>query len=148
ERGLHVDWSAFDAPFDRRPCVLPTYPFQRERYWVEGLSSRASAFDADRDARGGAHPLLGRPIPLAGTKEVRFATRLGPRAPAFLAEHRVLGSTLLPGSCYVEMALRAAREASGREGPIELSGFGFERPLTFSEAEERSVQSVLSSEAG
>jgi acyl transferase domain-containing protein/acyl carrier protein len=34
-QGVALDWSAFDAPYRRRKALLPTYPFQRERYWVE-----------------------------------------------------------------------------------------------------------------
>jgi acyl transferase domain-containing protein len=33
--GVSVDWAAFDAPYQRRKALLPTYPFQRERYWVQ-----------------------------------------------------------------------------------------------------------------
>ena len=33
--GVAMDWSAFDAPYARRKADLPTYPFQRERYWVK-----------------------------------------------------------------------------------------------------------------
>jgi acyl transferase domain-containing protein len=33
--GQPIDWEAFDAGFERRRVVLPTYPFQRERHWIE-----------------------------------------------------------------------------------------------------------------
>jgi microcystin synthetase protein McyG len=33
--GAEIDWVGFDRDFDRRKLVLPTYPFQRERYWIE-----------------------------------------------------------------------------------------------------------------
>ncbi|MDF5733894.1 MAG: SDR family NAD(P)-dependent oxidoreductase, partial [Rhizonema sp. PD38] len=38
-RGILVDWSAFDQGYSRRRIVLPTYPFQRQRYWVEKTES-------------------------------------------------------------------------------------------------------------
>lgn len=34
-RGGSIDWSSFDRDYSRRPLQLPTYPFQRQRYWVE-----------------------------------------------------------------------------------------------------------------
>ena len=34
-RGAEVDWEGFDKPYDRRKVSLPTYPFQRQRYWLE-----------------------------------------------------------------------------------------------------------------
>ncbi|MFY0578792.1 hypothetical protein ACN28S_34940 [Cystobacter fuscus] len=33
-RGVEVDWAAFDTPHARRRIALPTYPFQRQRYWL------------------------------------------------------------------------------------------------------------------
>jgi acyl transferase domain-containing protein len=32
--GVHVDWERLDRGFPRRRVVLPTYPFQRQRYWI------------------------------------------------------------------------------------------------------------------
>ncbi|NER47858.1 MAG: alpha/beta fold hydrolase [Symploca sp. SIO1A3] len=34
-RGIRVNWSGFDQDYPRRRVLLPTYPFQRQRYWVE-----------------------------------------------------------------------------------------------------------------
>ncbi|HBB32528.1 MAG TPA: short-chain dehydrogenase, partial [Cyanobacteria bacterium UBA8803] len=34
-RGVAVDWASFDQNYPRRRLQLPTYPFQRQRYWVE-----------------------------------------------------------------------------------------------------------------
>ncbi|MBR8838431.1 MAG: SDR family NAD(P)-dependent oxidoreductase [Stigonema ocellatum SAG 48.90 = DSM 106950] len=34
-RGVKVDWCGFDRDYQRRRMALPTYPFQRQRYWVE-----------------------------------------------------------------------------------------------------------------
>jgi acyl transferase domain-containing protein len=34
-RGVEVDWDGFDGDYTRRKVILPTYPFQRERYWIE-----------------------------------------------------------------------------------------------------------------
>ena len=33
--GLKVDWNAFHAGESRRRLALPTYPFDRQRYWIE-----------------------------------------------------------------------------------------------------------------
>ena len=34
ELGAKIDWKGFDAPYYRKKVLLPTYPFQREHYWV------------------------------------------------------------------------------------------------------------------
>ncbi|MEM9276793.1 MAG: aminotransferase class III-fold pyridoxal phosphate-dependent enzyme, partial [Cyanobacteria bacterium P01_F01_bin.143] len=34
-RGVKVDWLGFDKDYSRKKVILPTYPFQRQRYWIE-----------------------------------------------------------------------------------------------------------------
>ena len=33
--GALIDWAGFDRNYRRYPLVLPTYPFQRQRHWVD-----------------------------------------------------------------------------------------------------------------
>ncbi len=40
--GVEVDWPAFYARENRRRVALPTYPFQRQRYWIEPRKAGAS----------------------------------------------------------------------------------------------------------
>ena len=40
-RGGFVDWDAFDRHYPRRKVQLPTYPFQRQRYWVNDSSDES-----------------------------------------------------------------------------------------------------------
>jgi len=148
-RGFEADWTAFDAPFERRSVTLPTYPFRRERYWIDSATGGSSGSMAERGAaRGKVHPLAGVPLSLAGTKELRFAARLSAREPSFLAEHRVFGTTVLPAACYVEMALGAAHFAARSEPLFDLLSFELERPLVLGEGEGCDVQTVLTPEAG
>ena len=55
--GVPVNWKGFDCDYPRRKVQLPTYPFQRERFWFE---SRGEAADDQRANRSpdetGAHP--------------------------------------------------------------------------------------------
>ena len=41
-RGADVNWAGFDQPYQRRRVALPTYPFERQRYWIEGEDRRRS----------------------------------------------------------------------------------------------------------
>ncbi|MDJ0517580.1 MAG: type I polyketide synthase [Trichodesmium sp. MO_231.B1] len=41
-RGVEVDWDRFDAGYSRQRLQLPTYPFQRERYWINEVRSQKS----------------------------------------------------------------------------------------------------------
>ncbi len=50
-RGVVVDWTGFDRDYPRRKLTLPTYPFQRERYWLprrRGAARRDLAAHATR----------------------------------------------------------------------------------------------------
>ncbi|MFD0205380.1 thioester reductase domain-containing protein [Saccharothrix carnea] len=105
-RGARLDW---DAAFPGGRVVdLPTYPFQRERYWY---SSAASTADADGlGLRAAEHPLLGAAVAVAGSDEVLFTGRLAVSAHRWLADHEAHGSVVLPGSALVELAVRAGDE--------------------------------------
>ena len=46
-RGVDIDWTAFDRAYPRRRVVLPNYPFQRQRYWIEPVASLRAAEPRD-----------------------------------------------------------------------------------------------------
>jgi acyl transferase domain-containing protein len=60
-RGAEVDWPGFDRDYARRKVALPTYPFQRERHWIE---APAPAPRRRTEKESGVHPLLGRRVGL------------------------------------------------------------------------------------
>jgi acyl transferase domain-containing protein/acyl carrier protein/SAM-dependent methyltransferase len=60
--GVRIDWGAFDAPYPRQKAVLPTYAFQRQRYWIDleadggqrtADSGQRTAVSGQRKADGG-----------------------------------------------------------------------------------------------
>jgi acyl transferase domain-containing protein len=57
--GFDVDWAGFDRDYRRRKVLLPTYPFERQRYWIE-LDDERPRREPSREAR--SHPLLGRRV--------------------------------------------------------------------------------------
>ena len=134
--GADIDWQAFDAPYARRKVSLPTYPFERERYWVDGGPGRSG-----RHMSGG-HPLLGERVRSPMLQEAVFESRLGARWPAFLDHHRIYGTALVPSPAYIEMALAAAGQVLG-PGQFELEDLGIREALILPEDGERPVQLVL-----
>ncbi|MFF7725387.1 SDR family NAD(P)-dependent oxidoreductase [Streptomyces sp. NPDC008001] len=124
--GVSPDWHAY-FPGARR-VDLPTYAFQYERYWLE--ASPAAPGDVRAAGLGSAdHPLLGAAVALAGGDERLLTGRLSLRTHPWLSDHAVLGNVLLPGTAFVELAVRAADEA----GCDVLEDLTLEAPLVVPE---------------
>nr|BFD95739.1 hypothetical protein KitaXyl93_70990 [Kitasatospora sp. Xyl93] len=99
--GVPVRW-----PFpEREPVTLPTYPFQRTRFWLAGGAGDVSAAGLDPVD----HPLLGAAVEVG---EQRVLTgRLSLATHPWLADHSVLGTVLLPATAFVELVVQAAGAA-------------------------------------
>ena len=106
-RGEHVAWNAFFAPFGPRPVDLPTYAFQRSRFWPEG-GIGGDVASVGQSALG--HALLGSAVELAGDGGVALTGRLSLATQPWLADHVILGRILFPGTGFAELALRAGDE--------------------------------------
>ena len=105
--GVPVDWPAFFAGTGARRVDLPTYPFQRSRYWAE----RTGNVDAARWGLTAAeHPLLGAAVPVADGGEVLLTGRLSLRDQPWLEHYRRHRAIVLPSSALVELAIRAGDE--------------------------------------
>jgi myxalamid-type polyketide synthase MxaB len=143
--GARVDWSGFDRPYARRRLVLPTYPFARERHWMEPPAEQASG-PRLTFGRNGGHPLLGVRLPSA-LPMVQFVGELSLRKLPYLQDHRVQGAVVVPGAAYLEMALAAAREVFG-EGTHVLENVSFQQAFFLSAERAHPVELVLSPELG
>ncbi|WP_345329034.1 polyketide synthase dehydratase domain-containing protein, partial [Kitasatospora aburaviensis] len=88
---------------------LPTYPFQHHRYWLDTPTTPGDA--AALGLATTTHPLLGAAVNLADTDGYLFTSRLSLASHPWLADHAVMGSVLLPGTAFVELALHAGAQA-------------------------------------
>ncbi|GAA4956297.1 hypothetical protein GCM10023224_47640 [Streptomonospora halophila] len=118
-RGAPVDWTAL-LPRDRaRPTALPTYPFQRRRYWL--AAPRTGAGPARLGQAEAGHPLLGAAVDLADGQVV-CTGRISVRDLPWLADHAVGGRTLLAGAALAELVLAAGgRAGCGRIEELVLT---------------------------
>nr|WP_243793704.1 type I polyketide synthase [Saccharopolyspora gloriosae] len=106
--GTAPDWPEFFAATGARRVQLPTYAFQRRRFWPKGPRADGDVRSAGLGAAH--HPLLAAAVALANSDGVLLTGRLSVRSHPWLAEHAVGGTILLPGTAFVELALRAGDE--------------------------------------
>ncbi|MEV4826370.1 type I polyketide synthase [Micromonospora sp. NPDC049274] len=108
--GGNIDWTGLIGP---RPRVdLPTYAFQRRPYWPKVAARAVDASGLGLAAA--AHPLLGAAVVLADGEGVLLTGRLSVRTHPWLADHAVGNHVLLPGTAFVELAVRAGDEVGCR----------------------------------
>ncbi|MEU1483951.1 SDR family NAD(P)-dependent oxidoreductase [Streptomyces sp. NPDC005752] len=137
-RGIDVDWaSALPAPAGRPD--LPTYAFERQRFWPR-MSPRGLAGDASAAGLTGIeHPLLGAAVSVAQGDTVVLTGRLSLATHPWLADHAVLGAVLLPGTAFVELALRAGQDV----GLGQLADLTLETPLVLEASGATQIQVIV-----
>ncbi len=142
--GVDVDWRGFYRHRRARKVTLPTYPFQRERYWVDSPArSQLRGGGAAVQATATGHPLLG--FRLRSAIPV-FEQELSAATIPFLEQHRVFGTPVLPATGYLELAMAAAAEMFDSRR-YAVKNLVLIRPLMLPEGERRTIQMVFN-EAG
>ncbi|MEM8502136.1 MAG: aminotransferase class I/II-fold pyridoxal phosphate-dependent enzyme [Cyanobacteria bacterium P01_D01_bin.1] len=158
-KGEKINWQAVEPEIDIRGLriPLPTYPFQRQRYWWDEASIPSMEPKETKEARQTqaigkpiGHALVGNYLSLAGSKEKHFQSQLGAHSPEYLSDHRVLDQVVMPGAAFVEMAIAAAHywqkgKVRERENSvaITLKQVTIEKALVFSEDQQSAIQLSL-----
>lgn len=129
--GVPINWVGFNLDYTRRRVSLPTYPFQRQRYWVEAAKDNGTKAlpITNNSASSRQHPLLGQQLYLPGTKQIRFQGKISKNFPNWLQDHRVFETTIVPETAYLEMAL-AAGVAMDKTENIALENVVIQKALS------------------
>ncbi|WP_435604210.1 type I polyketide synthase [Streptomyces sp. bgisy130] len=125
-QGHGPDWELCFASSGARRVPLPTYPFQRQRYWLEA-SDPTDVFTVGLEAAG--HPLLGAAVPLAGSGGALYTGLLSAGRQQWLADHALDGTLLFPGTGILELALHACE----RTGAGHVEELTLQTPLVVPE---------------
>ncbi|MEM1241177.1 MAG: SDR family NAD(P)-dependent oxidoreductase [Cyanobacteria bacterium P01_H01_bin.26] len=137
EAGGTIDWASFDKAYPRQTVLLPNYPFQRKRYWLEPAETSPSL-----QFTGSQYPLLGKQLSLAGDTVRYYETHLQWDAPLTWADHRVFQAVLFPAAGYLEMALAAGQDIF-KESGYEVTNVSFTRGLWLDEDTSACLQTIV-----
>ncbi|MET8687108.1 SDR family NAD(P)-dependent oxidoreductase [Streptomyces sp. NPDC004732] len=126
--GADIDWQRwFPTEPTPRTVDLPTYAFQRRRYWLADTVKRAVG---EQGPSGSGHAQLPTAVALADGGVV-LNGRVSAERGGWLGGHVVAGTVLVPGAALVEWVLRAADEVGAAmleeltlQAPLVLPGTG------------------------
>ncbi|MEZ4727507.1 MAG: SDR family NAD(P)-dependent oxidoreductase [Caldilineaceae bacterium] len=140
--GVTIDWQEFDQPagasWSRRKVELPTYPFQRQRYW--------GAVDKGNQATQAVRPLIHKLIKSPLRQETLCETEFSVARLPFLNDHRVYDVVVSPGACQLAMVLSGAEVAFGLQG-CTVEDIIFPEALALPAEQVRTVQLLLAATA-
>ncbi|MFB1483785.1 SDR family NAD(P)-dependent oxidoreductase [Corallococcus sp. RDP092CA] len=143
ERGQEVSWASAQGETKGRRIPLPTYPFQRMRYWCDPPTRSATPPVAR--ASSGASVIPGRRVhsPLIG--QTLFESGIGVAALPFLQDHVVFGEVTVPGASHLTHVLAVSEQVHGGQGSV-LENVSFPQALVLPEGTSLELQVVLSPE--
>ncbi|WP_429843904.1 SDR family NAD(P)-dependent oxidoreductase [Brevibacillus sp. FIR094] len=135
-KGVSFDWNKLYSEDKPRRVSLPTYPFARERYWIDVQKPMATGRTEASSVSGDIlHPLLHKNT--SDLYALRYSSSFSGQEP-FLVDHLGNGQRLFPLTAYLEMARAAVKQAAGdREGTlsgIRMTHVATDHPLLVGDA--------------
>ncbi|MGA7051773.1 MAG: type I polyketide synthase [Mycobacterium sp.] len=137
--GVGVEWSGVFAGAGARTVELPTYAFQRQRFWLAAASSGAGDV-CGVGLAGADHALLGAVVERPDSGGVVLTGRLSVGVDPWLADYALAGVVVLAGTGFVELAIRAGDEV----GCAVVEELTLIAPLVLPEGAAVRVQVVVS----
>lgn len=141
--GAELDWQQLYQGERRYRLAAPSYPLQRIRVWAEPKISKIKSFESR------IHPLIEQRI-VSNEQEDVFSSVFQEESHWVLADHKIKGTCVVPGTTYLEMARVAARNSAHAAATwecLELRDVFFLIPMVVEPGQVRDVQVRLGKEA-
>lgn len=129
--GHEVDWNTVYP--EGRIVRLPTYPFERNRYWLSAQTSHDVTAAGQRVVH---HGLLSAIIDLPDRQGFVLTGRVSRKSQPWLGDHGADGVVLVPASAYVDMVL----EAAARLGAAGIAELVLQAPMVLDETTALDIQ--------
>ena len=126
EAGLEINWQAVTQNYNGNKISLPTYPFQRQRYWFD-IPQHSK--DINPVVKNNIHPLLGTVLS-SPLKQTIFQSYLDPDNISWLKDHVVDRQTIFPGTAYIEIAIALAKHKLNCDR-LTINNLSINAPLIF-----------------
>ncbi len=149
--GVAINWKGYEGHYERRKVVLPLYPYQRKRFYLNPYNFPAEGYGAGSTGisvgkRGDEHPLLGVEFP-SPVAERLFLQTFDLQSQAFVADHIIYNMPFVPGTAYLEMGLAAAKALYGTSA-VGVADVNLKEAFVLQQGEQRDVQSLVKEEDG
>lgn len=144
--GADINWGEIWQGTRANYVRLPAYPWQRERYWIE---PRRRVVQRESGAGAGpGYPFFITRVQSSVQPDTHFwEVDLQSESLAYLKDHRIQETVVVPASLYLEIVLAAARELFGAAAVV-LNDVTFPRVLMIHPRHSRKLQLVISREEG
>ena len=136
--GHNINWAAVHADSSWRRVPLPTYPFQRKRYWLEDDPVQVTRARKTVERQ---HPFVGTRIS-SPARETHYQAHYGVRHTGYLSDHRVAGTIVLPTTAELEAATVAARMHFGTQR-VSFDNAMHVEAMSFANGEDRTVRVLV-----
>ena len=138
--GIKINWHAVTQNYSANKISLPTYSFQRQRYWFDIPRRNNIVKSITKDA---IHPLLGTPLS-SPLKQTIFQCEIQPKAIEWLQHHRINKQIIFPGAAYLEIAI-ALGIYKYKTNTITITDISIAAPFILNKDSDRllEIQSIL-----
>lgn len=134
QQGVEIDWQGFHQGNAAQRISLPTYPFQRQYFWIDQSS-------ANRKRTGALSPLIDKMVRSPLIKETLFESSVSLQRLPYLKDHRVFDEYVVPGAAYLAYVASAASLL--QHSHYQLKDVMFPAAMVLKPTQQRTLQLLL-----